>query len=103
MTRGSICEYAEAVRERYLRGTKEKKGKILGELVCSECGCEFGVGLLLIPGIRYISRIKEMRTEGDSWCHVFLRKSVKDRLKKCGNFVSLLSSYCYHALMLSFH
>jgi len=31
MTRGSIREYKEAVRERYLRGSKKEKGKILDE------------------------------------------------------------------------
>ena len=40
----------------------------------------FSIGLLLLPGIKYIPRIKEMRTTGGSWRHVFLRKSLKDRL-----------------------
>ena len=31
MTRGSIREYTEAVRERYLHGSKKEKGKILDE------------------------------------------------------------------------
>ncbi len=31
MTRGSIQEYTEAVRERYLGGSKKEKGKILDE------------------------------------------------------------------------
>jgi len=31
MTRGSIREYTEAVRERYLRGSKKEKGKIFDE------------------------------------------------------------------------
>ena len=31
MTRTSVEEYAEAVRERYLRGTKKEKGIILDE------------------------------------------------------------------------
>ncbi len=31
MTRGSIREYTEAVRERYLYGSKKEKGKILDE------------------------------------------------------------------------
>lgn len=38
------------------------------------------IGILLIPGLRYIRRVKEMRTKGGSWKHVFLRKSLKDRL-----------------------
>ncbi len=75
MTRGSICEYVQAVRQRYLRGTKEGKGKILGESVYAECGCEFGIGLLLIPGIRYISRIKEMCTKGSSGTMSFSLKA----------------------------
>jgi len=40
----------------------------------------FSIGLLLLPGIKYIPRIKEMRATGGSWCHVVLRKSLKDRL-----------------------
>jgi len=39
----------------------------------------FSVGLLLLPGIKYIPRIKEMRAKGGSWRHVFLRKGLKDR------------------------
>jgi hypothetical protein len=31
MTRGSIQEYTEAVRERYLRADKKEKGKVLDE------------------------------------------------------------------------
>jgi glycerol-3-phosphate acyltransferase PlsY len=40
----------------------------------------FSVGLLLIPLVRYIPRIKEMRTKGGSWKHVFYRSNVRDRL-----------------------
>lgn len=32
MTRGSIREYTEAVRGRFLRATKKEKGRILDEL-----------------------------------------------------------------------
>ena len=35
--------------------------------------------MLLIPFIRYIPRIKEMRSKGGSWKHVALRKNLKDR------------------------
>ena len=40
----------------------------------------FSVGIMLLPLIKYIPRIKEMRATGGSWRHVFLRKSLKDRL-----------------------
>lgn len=40
----------------------------------------YSILMLLIPFIRYIPRIKEMRTRGGSWKHVFLRRNVKDRL-----------------------
>jgi glycerol-3-phosphate acyltransferase PlsY len=40
----------------------------------------FSIGILLLPGIKYIPRIKEMHTRGGSWRHVFLRKGLKDRL-----------------------
>ncbi len=35
--------------------------------------------MLLIPFIRYIPRIKEMRSKGGSWKHVVLRRNIKDR------------------------
>ena len=35
--------------------------------------------MLLIPFIRYIPRIKEMRSKGGSWKHVALRRNLKDR------------------------
>jgi acyl phosphate:glycerol-3-phosphate acyltransferase len=41
----------------------------------------FSLLLLIIPGLRYISRIKEMHSvAGGSWKHVALRKNLKDRL-----------------------
>jgi len=39
----------------------------------------FSILLLLIPLIRYIPRLKEMRTKAGSWRHVFQRKSLQDR------------------------
>jgi glycerol-3-phosphate acyltransferase PlsY len=39
----------------------------------------FSVAILLLPALKYIPRIKEMRTRGGSWRHVFLRKGLKDR------------------------
>lgn len=39
----------------------------------------FSVLLLLIPVIRYIPRIKEMRDKAGSWRHVVQRKSLQDR------------------------
>ena len=40
----------------------------------------FSVAILLLPGIRYIPRVKEMRAKAGSWRHVFLRRNLKDRL-----------------------
>ena len=40
----------------------------------------FSVGILLLPVIKYIPRIKEMRSTGGSWHHVLLRRNLKDRL-----------------------
>jgi glycerol-3-phosphate acyltransferase PlsY len=40
----------------------------------------FSIGILLLPGVKYIPRIKEMRTTGGSWRHVILRRNLKDRL-----------------------
>jgi len=40
----------------------------------------FSICILLLPLIKYIPRIKEMRAAGGSWRHVLLRKNLKDRL-----------------------
>jgi glycerol-3-phosphate acyltransferase PlsY len=40
----------------------------------------FSIGLVLLPLIKYIPRIIEMRQKGGSWGHVVHRKSLKDRL-----------------------
>jgi len=40
----------------------------------------FSIGILLLPVIKYIPRIKEMRSTGGSWRHVLLRRNLKDRL-----------------------
>ena len=40
----------------------------------------FSIGLLILPAIKYIPRMKEMHTKAGSWRHVFLRKNLKDRL-----------------------
>jgi glycerol-3-phosphate acyltransferase PlsY len=40
----------------------------------------FSIAILLLPGIKYLPRIKEMRAKGGSWRHVLLRKGLKDRL-----------------------
>ena len=40
----------------------------------------FSVAIPLLPLIKYIPRIKEMRARGGSWRHVALRKNLKDRL-----------------------
>jgi len=40
----------------------------------------YSICILLLPGIKYIPRIKEMRATGGSWRHVILRKNLKDRL-----------------------
>ncbi len=39
----------------------------------------YSVGLLLLPAIKYIPRVKEMHTKAGSWRHVFLRRGLKDR------------------------
>ena len=40
----------------------------------------FSIAILLLPGIKYIPRIAEMRAKGGSWRHVVMRKDLKDRL-----------------------
>jgi glycerol-3-phosphate acyltransferase PlsY len=40
----------------------------------------FSALMLLIPLIRYIPRIREMRAKGGSWSRVFKRRDIKDRL-----------------------
>ncbi|MBU2608779.1 MAG: glycerol-3-phosphate acyltransferase [Chloroflexi bacterium] len=39
----------------------------------------FSLAILLLPLIKYIPRIIEMRKKGGSWKHVVMRKDVKDR------------------------
>jgi glycerol-3-phosphate acyltransferase PlsY len=39
----------------------------------------YSVGLLLLPAIKYIPRVKEMHAKAGSWRHVFLRRGLKDR------------------------
>ena len=40
----------------------------------------YSVAILLIPGLLYIPRIREMRSKSGSWKHLFLRRNLKDRL-----------------------
>jgi acyl phosphate:glycerol-3-phosphate acyltransferase len=41
----------------------------------------FSIMLILLPGARYLGRIREMyRNAGGSWKHVLMRKGLKDRL-----------------------
>jgi glycerol-3-phosphate acyltransferase PlsY len=40
----------------------------------------YSVGLLVLPLLKYIPRIAEMRQQGGSWRHVVYRKNLKDRL-----------------------
>ena len=40
----------------------------------------FSIVIVLLPAIRYIPRVREMRAKGGSWKHVFYRKGLKDRL-----------------------
>jgi glycerol-3-phosphate acyltransferase PlsY len=39
----------------------------------------YSVIMILVPFIKYIPRLLEMRRKGGSWKHVFARKSIKDR------------------------
>jgi glycerol-3-phosphate acyltransferase PlsY len=40
----------------------------------------YSIGLLLVPLLKYIPRILEMRRQAGSWKHVVYRKNLKDRL-----------------------
>lgn len=40
----------------------------------------YSIGILLLPGIKYIPRIVEMYQKGGNWRHVAMRKDFKDRL-----------------------
>lgn len=40
----------------------------------------FSIGILLLPAIKYVPRLKEMRRKGGSWRYVLLRKKLGDRL-----------------------
>ena len=39
----------------------------------------FSLAVLLLPGLMYIPRLKQMRASGGSWRRVFFRKNMKDR------------------------
>ena len=39
----------------------------------------YSIAILLLPAIKYIPRIIEMRQKGGSWRHVVMRKDLKDR------------------------
>ncbi|MFQ6122637.1 MAG: glycerol-3-phosphate acyltransferase [Dehalococcoidales bacterium] len=39
----------------------------------------YSLGIVLLPAIKYIPRIKEMHASAGNWRHVFLRKNLKDR------------------------
>jgi len=39
----------------------------------------YAILLLLLPAIKYIPRVKEMRDKAGSWRHVLLRRGLKDR------------------------
>ncbi len=39
----------------------------------------FSLALLLLPGLMYIPRLKQMRASGGSWSRVFFRRNIKDR------------------------
>jgi acyl phosphate:glycerol-3-phosphate acyltransferase len=40
----------------------------------------YSIGLVMLPLLRYIPRLLEMRRTGGSWKHVVYRKNLKDRL-----------------------
>lgn len=40
----------------------------------------FAIGLLMIPLLKYIPRIREMHTRGGSWQNVIRRRGLRDRL-----------------------
>jgi glycerol-3-phosphate acyltransferase PlsY len=40
----------------------------------------YSIGMLLLPGLQYIPRLKEIRGKAGNWRHAFLRKSFKDRM-----------------------
>jgi glycerol-3-phosphate acyltransferase PlsY len=40
----------------------------------------YSIAILIIPGLLYIPRIKEMYAKGGNWKRVFVRKNLKDRL-----------------------
>ena len=39
----------------------------------------FAIALLVLPGVKYVPRVMEMRARGGSWRHFFLRRGLKDR------------------------
>jgi len=40
----------------------------------------YSIAILLIPAVKYIPRVVEMRQKAGGWKHLFLRRNLKDRL-----------------------
>ena len=40
----------------------------------------YSIALMLLLGLRYIPRLKEIRSKSGNWRHAFLRKDLKDRM-----------------------
>ena len=74
MTRGSIREYTEAVRGRYLRASKKEKGKILDEFT-EVVGCHRKAA------IRLLHRTNQVRVNGKRGCPRQYGAPVADALR----------------------
>ena len=122
MTRGSIREYTEAVRERYLRGSKKEKGKILDEFTrvtgyhrkaairlfrhCNQTGVNKRRGRPRQYGMAVAGALRVAWEATDRLCskrlHPFLPELVSIGRKGCmtGNHVwSRDSLYCLPAFL----
>lgn len=65
MTRASIQEYTEAVRWRYLRGTKKDKGKILDEFT-KVTGYHRKAAIRLLHQVNKVSTMKKRGRPGST-------------------------------------
>lgn len=92
MTRGSIREYTEAVRGRYLRASKKEKGKILDEFT-EVVGCHRKAD------IRLLHRTNQVRVNGKGGCPKQYGAPVVDALRVAWEATDRLCSKRLHPFL----
>jgi len=92
MTRGSIRDYTEAVRGRYLRASKKEKGRILDEFT-EVVGCHRKAD------IRLLHRTNQVRVNGKGGCPKQYGAPVVDALRLAWEATDRLYSKRLHPFL----